>query len=156
MGNIKSSRNGKPSMFLKIKRAVLSNTIILGIIASLTGFGKTESVLTDSLLYQASVVTFDNGSKEVARSYEHCNQSSFNHYVNIITGEIFSDKVCFWETINGQTNHKYNIVSEEPISKYLSKEEISKANNKELTEEDILEIVTRIISTNSEEEYLTK
>ncbi len=134
--------NGK--MGQKIASLAIAGSILA---ASLTGCGSSKkSFLNKTSLEKTSVVTFCDGSKDLVNTLKNpCRDSlEYNHYVSLISGNYYSDMECKHVQVDGEVNHHYDILSVENITKYLTDDEITKAINDELTDEDVKIIIERI------------
>ena len=104
------------------------------------------NLLEGSILEDTSVIMFENGRRDIVKISSFCS-GDYHHYNSVITGEIFADESCtaiyedFWST---KPINKYNISGSESIIYYLTNEEIAKAAKKELTNDDIANILNRI------------
>ena len=132
--------------------------VIIGTIGltTLTGCNNNNesrsSFLSNTVLEDTSVFTFEDGHKDLAKplilcGMTYCQGKNHKLYRSIVTNEYFSDDDCVRECyINGIILNKYNITSEESLINYLTTEEIAKAANNQLTEDDITNIINRIFS----------
>jgi len=110
---------------------------------------KKDSVLEDTLLEKALVGTID-GDAAIFREVE---KAGHIHYFNIINGEYITDcKDCEKTYIRIVEE----ITIEGSIYTYLTEEELLKALNSELTEEDIVAIIKRVQNSLEEEKSLVK
>lgn len=145
------------SKFLKLKRFVLAGSLVA---TMLIGCGK-ESALDETLLEEASVITFEDGSKDIARAINTCSSFSDDkgdsiHYRSVITGERYSDEKCTADRPNGEVIKHYPIVNDESLTGYLTADEIAKAINGNLNDEDIIAIIKRVIEPTTELEEKTE
>lgn len=160
MKNIRNLRISK-----KLLALVAAGTVVL----TFTGCNtEGESLLDRTILENTQVVTFEDGHKDLAviktwcpENYEE-EKDVHNIYKSIISGEHFACEECtqvktsaasigYSEKIN-----KCPILTSESIVEYLTSEEIVKANNDELTDEDINNIIARIFSEAEKESEKTK
>jgi len=112
------------------------------------------SLLDGTILEDALVITFEDGSKDIAIATNSCGHIDSHYYFeSIVSGlEYVSDK-C---SSNYKTRQKYAIQSNESIVKYITAEEIAKANKEGLTDDDINNIISRIFSESEKEIQKTK
>lgn len=138
---------------IKISKAIskLASCVLVGSIAAntLTGCGNDdrESVLKGTILEGASVITFDDGSKDISIAIESCSKSSYSHYYSVITGEYFSDDTCTLGYLESHVNHHYTIDNEESIIGYLTLDDLEKAAQGDLSKEDVIAIFNRIVDS---------
>ena len=130
------------------KLAALGLVVVLGA-GMLTGCSN-DNLLKDTILEKSVVVTFADGSKEIAVAKEYCGESEYCHYRSVTSGAYFCDEACDDGSITHITHH-YEIVSEEVIIHYLTADEITKAANGELTEADVAAIINRVVNPIVEE-----
>ena len=141
---------------IKIDKATskLLPFILVGSIATntLTGCGceERESILKGTILEGASIITFDDGSKDIAVAIDTCDSSFYSHYYSVISGQYFSDDTCSQKFIELQVNHHYAIDSEESIIGYLTLDDLEKAVQGTLNNEDVIAIFNRIVDSTSE------
>ena len=154
---------------LKINQKIitkLSSCVLVGslTIMTLTGCGSMDSnasndrnyILKGTILENARVITFDDGTKEIAVVDSYCIHSNYSHYYSIISGEYFSDEKCRNDVLNRKSNYKYVITNDESITKYLTADDLTKASQGELTNDDVINIVTRVINPDVENKIKTK
>lgn len=116
--------------------------------------GCSNSTLSKSLLYNTSVITFEDGTKDIASKSEECRYNKHNniyHFESLISGEYYSNMLClddkYYLSSGSSTSYKlnhYDIVNVESISNYLTKDELKKANEGSLNKDDIIEVFVRI------------
>lgn len=118
-------------------------------IGSLTGCqGKNRSILHDTPLNNSYVITFENGTKDIALAKGISGSSSYFVYESIISENRYtkiydkSERTPLCHTAGGE--QEMPIVSVEPISVYLTSEDIQKGINNTLSNEDIIAIIERI------------
>lgn len=147
--NFKINLEAIKSKFLKLKRFVLAGSLAATL---LTGCGeKTKSSIFDgTLLEGASVITFCDGSKDVATTFGSCSNNYYDsgsslHYRSIITGEEYSDEKCGLRSLI-----HYQIANVSNISSYLTQDELTKSINGDLSEEDIIAIISRVVEPTTE------
>ena len=103
-----------------------------------------KNVLSGTILEGTCVVTFEDGSKDIARAISDCTYSSYCHYHSVISGIYYGDSYCPKTYVQGDNVlHHYGITGEEPISNYLTDEDYRKVLNGEFTDDDLIEIVDR-------------
>lgn len=135
----------------KVVTLILASSLAL---FALTGCTKT-SVLDNSELSQTSVITYEDGTKDIVSAIGVCDTSKYSHYESIITGEAISSKDCnddyhwFHRRSRSILNHRI-IINEESIIKYLTPEEVEKAINGKLVDNDIAAIINRVLTQTSE------
>lgn len=133
------------------KIAIISSAMVLG--TSLIGCGnnKKESLLKNTILEQSRVITFKDGHKDIAVHDTRCCYGDEHFiYKSIITNEYFIDEACK-QNYNGlKSLVKENITTDESIVSYLTSEELIKATNEELTKDDIINILVRIVTEEKE------
>lgn len=145
---------------LKMTKYVLVGSFLT---VGLTGCGSEEkdALLEGTLLEDAIVLTFDDGSKDVAVVKGKCyDDDNYEHYRSVITNEYYASNLCLDEveaTVGkNKILNKYEIVNQEKITKYLTKEELKSAANDELDTDDIIAIIDRTVNTSTETNSKTK
>lgn len=115
----------------------------------LTGCSKQkESLLNGTVLEDSRVITFEDGHVDIAIMDKRCMEDDeVHHYRSIITDELFGSKSCKNVFI-----YHYDISSNESIVSYLTEDDLTKAMKKELTDEDIANIIKRIVSSDEKQE----
>ena len=88
--------------------------------------------------------------------YSNCLYNDYSHYYSIVSGEYFSDESCTNTVTFNHTNYKYVIINDESITKYLIADDLTKAIQGELSNDDVINIVTRVINPAIETEIKTK
>ena len=149
--------NKKAEVINKKAKVKLATFILAGTLAlsMLTGCGRSkDNIFKGTILENTTVITFDDNSKDIAKITGLCisENSLYSHYRSITSGIYFSDIECEETYHNNYTDflHHLNITKEENIVKYLTSDEIEKAYNGNLTDEDITEIITRITIGNED------
>ncbi len=137
----------------KLAACVLVGTITA---TALTGCGATvdrNNLLKGTILENTCVVTFKDGSKDIAVSIDYCVKTNYNyhHYYSIITGEYFVDEQCDFLTLEGNYVYHYEITNEENILNYLTTDDLKKAMQGNLDNNDIIDIAIRAIEPVNEE-----
>lgn len=127
----------------KLVACVLAGTLAA---TTLTGCEDTNrnNLLKGTILENTCVVTFEDGSKDIAVAIDTCDDK-YHHYYSIISGEYFGSKNCQKKTIYKTVVHHYGITNEENITGYLTTDELTKAIQGELDNNDIITIVSRSI-----------
>ena len=130
--------------------------MLVGTLAAttLTGCGvavNRNNLLKGTILENTCVVTFEDGSKDIAVAIEICEDKDYHHYYSITSGEYFGSEKCSKEKIEGSVVHHYGITNEENITGYLTTDELTKAIQGELDNNDIIAIVSRSIQPTAEE-----
>lgn len=113
--------------------------------------GDRNNLLKGTILENTCVVSFEDGSKDIAVAVGICNEEAYNHYYSITSGEYFGGRQCVQEKINGTVIHHYVITNEENITGYLTTDELTKATQGELDNNDIIAIISRAIEPTAEE-----
>ena len=130
--------------------AAISLAVVMA--SSLSGCGKKDIILEDTILEGTVVATVD-GEKEILKEFlplthEVSKKGDDKHYQNVITGEyLMTNSSCdnMAADLGRNKAQRYAEITDiESISNYLTKEEIEKANNDKLEDADIVSIVTRI------------
>lgn len=116
---------------------------------------KTEientSLLDWTLLEETIVVNID-GEYQIVRMQEDIYHGKKNiHYYNIITGEETTESE---KCENPSARKVGNVEIIGSISSYLTEEDLKKANNNELTDSDIIAILSRINEENKDTKSL--
>lgn len=127
---------------------------------SLAACSSSESLLEDTILEGAVVITFEDGSRDVAVRYQPCDRKGeegvYFHYCSVVSEEYYSDLDCEHSHILAfaELGH-YDIAAVENITSYFNADDFKKITKEELTEEDAISIITRII-TEEDAKTLTK
>ena len=146
---------------LKINQKLMTKLSACVLVGSLTAMTLTgcsndkDNLLEGTILEKACVITFEDGSKEIAVSDAYCKYDNVFLYYSIVSGEYFSDDECPHIGMS-ETIHKYDIVQAEVITKYLTADDLTKASQGELTNDDVINIVTRVINPDVENKIKTK
>lgn len=111
-----------------------------------------SNILKGTFLENTCVVTFEDGSKDIAVAISSCAGSKYNHYYSVITGEYFGDSEqnCVKEKIDGTIIHHYPIVNEENIIGYLTEDVLLKVVSGKLTNEELISFISQTITPNEE------
>ena len=123
--------------------------ILAGSIAASTLTGcesKRDPILKGTILESTSVVTFEDGTKDIVLVDCYCTYDVYNHYYSVISGEYFCSNKCETPELSGST-HQYEIINEEDIVCYLTALDVTKAMRGELSEDDIVDIVNRVLDS---------
>ena len=132
--------------------SALAATILTGCVAKVGGATDRNNLLKGTILENTCVVTFEDGSKDIAVAVGKCNYGEYpRHYYSITSGYYFGNKECVQKEINGTVAYHYGITNEENITGYLTAEEFKKAMQGELDNNDIIAIVSRAIEPTVEE-----
>ena len=97
----------------------LAACVLVGSLAAtmLTGCSDRDNILKGTILENSCVVTFADGSKDIAVAIGSCWEScEYHHYYSITSGEYFGDKKCTKDRIEGTVVHHYGITNEENIT----------------------------------------
>ena len=132
----------------------LAACVLVGSLAATTLTGcdiKKENLLKGTILNNTCVVTFENGSKDIAVAVGICDDQDYHHYYSITSGEYFGSKKCTKPMIGGTVIHHYGIINEENITSYLTSDELTKAVQGKLDNNDIANIVSRTVNSTDEE-----
>lgn len=137
----------------KLLAVLLAGSISLG----LSGCGEKNTMkplLADTLLENAILTESDLGTMIVYIKYEKQSLTTYHeHYIDVVSGVTFSNS----EKCTHLVNQIENVTKLGSITEYLTAEELIKASKNELTNEEIIGIITRIQSEEVEEEkILTK
>ena len=121
--------------------------------AALTGCGdkSADNLLEGTILEGARVITYDD-VKDIATPKSLCNgtRNSY-HYKSAISGGYFADEKCTHsKTDTGHAIQHCNIIDNESIIAYLTTDDLTKAYNGELTDEDIIAIISRAVEPENE------
>ena len=140
----------------KINKNVASKLAACALVGSLaatmlTGCSDRDNILKGTILENSCVVTFDDGSKDIAVAVGNCDNCEYHHYYSITSGEYFGDKKCTKDRIEGTVVHHYGITNEENITGYLTSDELARAMKGELNNDDIVSIVSRTVNPIAEE-----
>ena len=134
----------------KIVAIALSGAAIL---SSISGCSNTNMWFKGSNLKYVSVVVLNGEKTDIVSSNSNCSQNvcSGEHkvYKSIINKEMYSTKDCkakYSSDYLGTLLYKYDITNSENITSYLTIDEIEKAEENNLTEEDISNIISRIFT----------
>ncbi len=141
---------------LKVNQKVaskLASGVLVGTLAATTlmGCADRSNLLKGTILENTCVVTFEDGSKDIAVAVGVCGNQTDHHYYSITSGEYFGSEKCAETKIKGTVAHHYEITNEENITGYLTAKEITKAIQGELDNNDIIAIVGRTIEPTAEE-----
>lgn len=111
-----------------------------------------KNLLEGTILENSRVVTFEDGHIDIAlnnnseyKQYLGYSNHNHNHYISIITGEVFASEECDFNI-----DYKYAITTDESIVSYLTPEEVAKATSEGLSDEDIKNIILRIFDEHKE------
>jgi len=154
MKNLKINKN----LSKKLVSFVLVGTIGILTLSGCSGKNSNKSLLEGTILENTSVVTFEDGTKDIARiegvCVEGCGCTGGHEVFNsIVTNEYYNSSECyinFRNVVGTAMLKKYLITSDESIIKYLTNEEIAKASKAGLTEEDIANILNRVFTKEEE------
>ena len=143
---------------MNISKKLAAVTLATGItITSLGGCSKEkEYILEGTLLDKAVVVTIDGDLTLVTCEQSDKKVSDYTghvHYINIINGELLTD----YERCHYINARKVGIVEKiRDILYYLTEEEMEKAMNDELTNKDLIAIISRIRTEQEETKVKTR
>lgn len=136
----------------KLATCVLVGTLVA---TTLTGCepknNERNNILKGTILENTCVVTFEDGSKDIAITVGTCNDVNYHHYYSVISGEYFGSEKCNRGYLNRNVLHHYSIKSEETITNYLTADILTKALQNELDNDDISAIITKILEPTVEE-----
>ncbi len=115
-------------------------TAILGMMTILTGCGEKEYVLQETILAKTFIANVDGDYTILKLTSKN---AGHNHYKNVMNGEILTDnQKC------NEAGNLVRIVNEielvGTIESMLTKDELERAINGNLTSEDIINIIDRI------------
>jgi hypothetical protein len=148
---------------ISLKKRILILLKIAAMLATLSGcFGKSNSkdhALEGTLLDKAVVGTVDDNTAFLRAKNSKANGNfgcdadasipSHQHYTDIINGEVLTDSD---DCINSNTRKCEGIEIIDDILSALTPEELEKAINNGLTNQDLIDILTRIRKTKEEKE----
>ncbi len=141
----------------KLAACVLVGTLVA---TTLIGCRKAEernNLLKGTMLENTCVITLEDGTKDIAIAVSSCDRDEYHHYYSVISGEYFSGKKCESNAINRTVIHHYGITNEENIISYLTTDDLEKAIQGKLDNDDIITIISRVMEpTNEEENTKTK
>ncbi len=138
----------------------LAACVLVGTLAAttLTGCGRNDknNFLEGTILEDTCVVTFEDGAKDIAVTLTDCIVDTntgkyYHHYRSVISGECFASEKCISKSTNSPAFRYYGITNEESITRYLTPNEIAKAMQGELDNNDIIAIVRRTMEPTTEE-----
>lgn len=142
----------------KLYKGIVVGVSALTLLSALTACKSTDP-LDNTKLENARVITFEDGNKDVATYIGDCeNDNKYGHYRSLVTDEFYVNNNCN-ESFARIGEYHYNIVNDENIGKYMTTDEIRKAMNDKLTDEEANEIILRIqtITMDSDKkEYIKK
>lgn len=103
------------------------------------------SILSGTILEGTRVVTFADGSKEIVKVESAGFNNKHYHYTSVVSGDTFesTSSSCSQENI-----YRYDIISDESITSYLTTDEIINARKNGLSDKDIDQIFSRIYGQN--------
>lgn len=146
----------EPAVSAKVVSCALTGALAA---TALVGCSGRNSVLDGTVLEDSVVVTFSDDSKDVAIAVESCEDSSLPHYQSVTSGVLYGNEYCSHKNdgfFDFRPIHHYSIINEENILQYLTLEELKKANNDELTEDDIITIIERVSRSTNEKKVNVK
>lgn len=113
------------------------------ILFTMSGCGKKGAILEDTLLEKTFVATVDDDIAilKPQSSGESVEINAHYHYFDVISGQWITDAE---ECVNKSVTEVGNIEKIGSIDSYLTEEEMLKAQNDELTDEDVVSILYRI------------
>ncbi len=136
----------------KLLSFALASTIATSVLAGCDNTtsnsnSSSNNILSSTVLERSCVVTFDNGAKDIVVVDSSCYWNKYYHYRSVISGEYYGATGCY------DNFHCYNIIDSEPISSYLTYEDLTKALQGGLTDEDIIDIINRIMESDDVNTY---
>ena len=114
---------------------------------------KKKSLLEGTVLEDAFVISFNSGLKDVVRVTGFSTETGKHVYQSILSGAMFADS-GEKQNIEWCANHRVflqPVTTNESITSYLTAEEMIKALNNELTQEDLVNVVTRAVIPSEEQ-----
>ena len=142
----------------KLYKGIVVGVSTLTLLSALTACKSTDP-LDNTSLNDARVITFEDGNKDVAKYISGCDSDdNYGHYRSLVTDEFYTSNNCN-ESFARIRKYHYNIVKDQNIIQYMTTDEIRKAMNNELTDEEANEIILRIqtITMDSDKkEYIKK
>ena len=95
----------------KINKSAASKLAACVLVGSLTTTMLTgcstdrNNILKGTILENSCVVTFADGSKDIAVAVGNCDNSEYHHYYSITSGEYFGDHKCTKKKLEGMVVH---------------------------------------------------
>ena len=157
----------------KLYKGIVVGVSALTLATALSACGEEKQlipILHDTILENAVVATVDGDIEVLKEEYvykdhhicyydENDKLDNHKHYRNIVTGEWLADSQGYCDTVitgtwagNNVNPRNADISNIESITNYLTEEEYQKAIKGELTEDDIIKIITRVKSISVENE----
>ncbi len=137
--------------------------VLVGTLAAttLTGCGATVNNKTNFLkgtaLEGTTVVTFEDGSKDIAVAVDKCVKSQdYKHYRSIVSDIYYAPKDCNLDYQGNDMLHHFEIVNVENIINYLTADELDKAVKDGLDADDIAVIINRTAGLDTETKTNTR
>ena len=101
-------------------------------------------MLKNTRLENTRVITFGDESKDIATSFA-TGMCTGTHYHSIVSGDYYVSSDHSVSASELANYHYYDITSDNSIVYYLTDEEMTKACNGQLTDDDCIAIINRII-----------
>ena len=152
MKNIKFNR--------KLAVLALATTLATTSLSGCVSYKTIDNTITDednlldgTILEDTYVMTLNNGKKDIVRKITPCANNMHTIFYSVISGQYIVSALCMDDQLiikNGdERSHKMlnksNYEELVSITEYLSMEDLEKAYKKELTDDDIIAIISRII-----------
>lgn len=135
----------------KLATYVLAGTLAVTTLTGCEANSDRNNFLEGTILENSCVITFEDGSKDIAVAVSTCEDKAYNHYYSITSGEYFGSRGCTKEKIDGTVVHHYGITNEENITSYLTSDELAKAIKGKLDTNNIIDIISRTIEPTTKE-----
>ena len=128
---------------VKLATFAVVGTVTVGSLVGCAQNTQTNSALKNTLLNDTYVITFENGTKDIAKSdvlYTYGGVALDEYlYTSVISGNKYTKS-----GVEANTIQEMPITNVEPISTYLTAEDIAKAMDDTLSNDDIITIINRI------------
>ena len=109
-----------------------------------------NDLFSGTILQSTSVITFEDGHKDIVKTIGNCSDSQYKHYMSVLTGDYIKDISCNENDKKIMVYHSRSIVNEESIVNYLTSDEISKALDGKLSNDELANIIVRIVGPQEE------
>lgn len=140
----------------KIAKRVIIGGCALALVSTLASCKEYKTEINSKTFLGNRVITFNDGTKDVAEIFEHCNKGNHDHYKSLITGELYNGDNCNFDVLENHRLYHYDIKSDESIAKYMTTDELNNLMNGEISKEDLNTIVLRIQNITQEESTTKK
>lgn len=127
-------------------KKTIASAILIGSFLSSTLTGCYASVLDDTMLDSSVVVTFEDGTKDIARVY--CTtEDNYVIYRSVINETYYADDDFGKYRYRLKNIQNFPIVNVEQVSAYLTEEDITNLRSSN-SHDTVTSIMARIISSN--------